>query len=72
MPESPNEIKKGEIADLLRERTSDVQCYLRKIEKSESSIIAETAQDENTTIQAERVGKIGFLQENAEFPMDSL
>ncbi len=61
MPAVPYDIKKGEIQDLLKERASDVQGYLRKLEKSESR-----------TTQAARADKLGFLQETDEFPMDSL
>ncbi len=72
MPEITNEIKKGEIADLLKERASDVQGYFRRPEKFDGRKIVEIAQDEKATTQAERAGKIGFLQETAELPMDSL
>ncbi len=73
MPESPADIKKGEIADLLKERPSDVQCYLRQLEKPESRrSIAETGHDEKATTHAEGACKIGILQETTEFPMDSL
>jgi len=72
MPEIPNQIKKGEIADLLEERASDVQSYLRRPEKFGGGTIVETVQDIKATTQADRAGKIGLLQETAEFPLDNL
>ncbi|MBF0557259.1 MAG: type IV secretory system conjugative DNA transfer family protein [Nitrospirae bacterium] len=71
MPESTKDIKKGEIADLLKERAADVQGYMKKIEKAESRTITEAARDERATAQSERAAQIGALQET-EFPMDSL
>src|SRR5208337_2776100 len=67
MPNDTVEFKRGQIADLLKERSSDVQRYMRNFENHVHDV-----RDERVTVQSEGACKLGSLQETAEFPMDSL
>lgn len=71
LPDNQEDLRKGEIADLLKERASDLQAYVKKIGKPESGTIIEKVHAEKVTATAGSSGKTGFLQETG-FPMDSL
>ncbi len=75
MPADTVDFKRGQIADLLKERASDVQRYMQKVENPDKLRDFQTIQndqDEKVTAQSERAARLGCLQETAEFPMDSL
>lgn len=71
MPDTPEDLRKGEISDLLKERASDLQAYVKKTGKPESGTIIEKVHAEKVTAPAGSAGRTGFLQETG-FPMDSL
>ena len=72
MPENLQDIEKGEISNLLKERASDIRSCLKKNDKSGGRTMVETARDEKAVIHAERTGNRVYPHEEAEFPMDNL